>query len=211
MNDLIIQELEKALNNENYNFSYLKEQFDVNKQFTNIKNPNPPQQSAVLIPLFPDQGKIKTVFLQRVNDGSVHGGQISFPGGHYEKSDKNLAYTALRETYEELGINPKDVKILGQLSKLYIPVSNFEVYPFVGWLERKPIFKTNPDEVETIHILPIDFILSGKYIKTKRLDVRGIQLKTIGYSIDGIFIWGATAKILAELSGYLELLHSFTI
>ncbi len=211
MRELNIKLLSQILNDSSYNFSDLKEVFDVNKQFKSINNTKPPEKSAVLIPLFPAQGQIKTVFLQRVNDGSIHGGQISFPGGHYEKTDSSLAYTALRETYEELGINPKDVKILGQLSKLYIPVSNFEVYPFVGWLEQKPEFKPNPDEVESLHILPIDFILTDKFIVNKELNVRGISLKTIGYDTDGIFIWGATAKILAELSGYLELMHSFTV
>jgi len=108
--------------------------------------------SAVLILLWPDGDQISTVFILRPEYDGVHSNQIAFPGGKYELSDKDFVATALREAHEEVGINPETVTILGQLSPLFIPPSQFLVYPIVGYTSDIPVFI--PDPVEIKEVIP---------------------------------------------------------
>lgn len=158
-----------------------------------------PRRSAVLILFYPDNGKTKLFFIKRAIDQTVHSGQISFPGGKYEKSDVDLKATALRETNEEIGIDPEQVTIIGSLSKLYIPPSNFDVYPFVGFVRQKPVLKANH---EVQHILEIGFNeLRKPAIRTeKTISHRiGKEVMVPSYSIQNEIIWGATAMMISEL------------
>ena len=112
-----------------------------------------PRLSAVLIILFHEDGKLKIVFIRRSEYVGIHSGQIAFPGGRYEESDKDLKTTALREVEEEIGIKTDTVDILGHLTDLYIPPSNFMVRAFVGYVNEKPVFNINEREVQEVLVL----------------------------------------------------------
>ncbi|MFB6306378.1 MAG: CoA pyrophosphatase, partial [Flavobacteriales bacterium] len=104
--------------------------------------------SAVLLLLFPTENhSLETVFIQRPEYDGVHSGQISFPGGGREIHDKNLKETSLRETREEIGVLDNEVSIIGNLSDLYIPPSNYLVTPFVGYTDKAPNFNPDSNEV----------------------------------------------------------------
>ncbi len=103
--------------------------------------------SAVLILFYPVDGVLHLPFILRPTYRGVHSGQVSLPGGGREAVDVTLADTALRETHEEIGVPPAGIKLLGQLSPLYVAASNHIVYPFVGWIDRRPEFRTDPYEV----------------------------------------------------------------
>ena len=114
---------------------------------------SPPEnavQSSVLILLYPYMGSVGLVLMLRPEYPGIHSGQISLPGGKYEETDESLIYTALREAQEETGIDPGQVQILGQLTEMYIPPSNFLVTPVVGYQPSRPFFTANPKEVEKI-------------------------------------------------------------
>lgn len=158
------------------------------------------KRSGVLILLYPDNGTIKTVLILRPDYEGMHGGQVSLPGGKREESDTDLVDTALRETQEELGIPSHSVHVIGTLSELYIPPSNFLVLPVVGFTPDRPSFK--PDPVEVKEIIEVDIQqLSDPYFRTtKEIRVKGFTLSAPCYIVNGATIWGATAMILSELA-----------
>jgi 8-oxo-dGTP pyrophosphatase MutT (NUDIX family) len=158
-------------------------------------------KSSVLILLYPNSAgnEILTVLIQRPSYEGVHGGQISLPGGRYEKSDKDLKETALRETKEEIGIDPEKVITLGTLTELYIPPSNYIVLPFIGYTLEKPIFHPNPQEVAGIIEISLADLRNDQNIRQKEIYVRpGLSVFGPCYEINGFVIWGATAMILSE-------------
>ena len=158
-------------------------------------------QSSVLILLYPAEGKTRLVLMLRPEYGGVHSGQISLPGGKYEDTDDSLTFTALREAKEEIGIDPGQVQILGQLTEMYIPPSNFMVNPVVGYQANRPEFHADPKEVAMIIEVNLDDLLDKKNIMMKKMNTRfGISLKVPSYFIDGNIIWGATAMILSEFT-----------
>ena len=172
------------------------------------------RKSAVLVLIYPIDNDPHIVLMKRSRDNTVHSQQVSFPGGKVEKEDKTLTDTALREANEEVGVDPKDVQIIGQLSKLYIPPSNFDVYPVVGYLDYKPNFITN-DEVDKLLEVKLSDLLDKKnhassakatvghgYQKIKHRD--GNEYVVPCYYVNDEVIWGATAMMLAE---FLSLTH----
>ncbi len=162
-------------------------------------------QSSVLILLYPADGHIRLVLTLRPEYAGVHSGQISLPGGKYEDTDDSLIYTALREAQEEIGINPNQVQVMGQLTEIYIPPSNFMVTPVVGYQAVRPDFRAHPKEVARIIELNLDDLLDGRNIRMKRIKLRsGIPLKVPSYYIGGNVIWGATAMILNEFRELAE-------
>ncbi len=106
--------------------------------------------AAVLILLYPKNGSVYTVFIQRPDYNGVHGGQISFPGGKQEPEDKDIIHTALREANEETGVDPEKISVIGTLTPLFIPVSNMLVTPVVGSIDHIPTFRQEVREVEFI-------------------------------------------------------------
>jgi len=158
-----------------------------------------PRKSAVLILLYPEHEEIKTVLMERASDNTVHSGQISFPGGKYEESDNNLEYTAIREANEEIGINVNTVKVIGNLTKLYIPPSNFDVYPFVAYTLEKPNFIAN-NEVKSILEAELSILMKPDTLTKRTIEHRlGKIVDVPCYIIDGHVIWGATSMIISEL------------
>ncbi len=157
-------------------------------------------KSSVLILLYPDdQENIMTVFIQRPAYDGFHSGQISFPGGRFEPEDQDLQQTALREAYEEVGIDPTKVEVVKRLTDLYIPPSNYRVSPFVGLFPQRPGFVPDHKEVERILELPVAQFLRRSNVKKIPITLSNGQcLETPCYLINGHTIWGATAMIMAE-------------
>jgi 8-oxo-dGTP pyrophosphatase MutT (NUDIX family) len=155
--------------------------------------------AAVLILLYPDSGSVHTVLMQRPDYNGVHGGQISFPGGKEEPGDENVIQTALREAYEETGLDPAKVNVIGTLTPLFIPVSNMIVTPVIGWVNEKPSFNYKPDEVLFLIDADLKRLLDPSIVKIKPFEIRGEMLEIKYFDYDTNTIWGATAMILNEL------------
>ncbi len=160
----------------------------------NIKS----RDAGVLILLYPRNENIHVAFIQRTEYDGPHSGQISFPGGKSEKSDRDIIETALRESHEEIGIQPLKVKVIGQLTPLHIPVSNFMVYPIIGIYEETPEFKADPNEVKKVLEIKLIDLLNPKNCTTKSFNYGDISFSAPIYCPYNLTIWGATAMILSE-------------
>jgi 8-oxo-dGTP pyrophosphatase MutT (NUDIX family) len=160
-----------------------------------------PRIGSVMILLFPFKGQIHTVYILRAEYKGVHSGQVSFPGGKFDPSDASLSQTALRETHEEIGIEPKSITILGELTKLYIPPSNFLVTPYVGMLNEKPDFIINQREVAGIIDVDLPSIAASiQNVSIKKVKSAKDLIVTAPFlNIKNHHVWGATAMITNEL------------
>jgi len=162
-------------------------------------------QSSVLLLLYPFRAEVGLVLTLRNEYKGIHSGQISLPGGKFEEDDESLIFTALREAKEEIGINPKQVQILGQLTPLYIPPSKFLVTPVVGFISFRPEFIAEPYEVAKIIEIRVSDLLNDEVIQQKKINLKvGLSLKVPCFSIDGNLIWGATAMILNEFKEMIK-------
>lgn len=157
------------------------------------------RRSAILILFYPYRDQIFAPLILRPKYDGVHAGQMAFPGGRYEKTDENLLRTALREAQEEIGIKATDVQIIGQLTELFIPPSNFFVLPVVGKLLYKPDFYPDPREVEAVLEVGLHELMDESIIAETQLEVRGVTINTPFYHIQGHKVWGATAMMISEL------------
>ncbi|MBN1651000.1 MAG: CoA pyrophosphatase [Bacteroidales bacterium] len=168
------------------------------------------KQSAVLLILFKENDQIKILFILRSEYDGAHSGQISFPGGQKELADADLRATAVRETFEEIGLIFKTEELLGKLSDLYIPNSNFIVSPYVTYFDcNLAHLKPDPVEVQQIFKIALSDLMDEHSIKISEVLARGKQsLKAPCFCIDSLKIWGATAMILNEL---LDILRANTI
>ncbi|MES2517297.1 MAG: CoA pyrophosphatase [Bacteroidota bacterium] len=172
-----------------------------------FKMPSPNErtrESAILILFYPSENQIFMPLILRPEYDGVHGGQMAFPGGRAEKEDENLIRTAMREAQEEIGVRLTDVKILGELTKLYIPPSNFYVQPVVGYINHKPDFYPDPREVDKVIEVPLREIINPEIVSRKILNVRGVEVDAPFYSIQEHTVWGATAMMISELLTVLE-------
>ncbi len=165
-----------------------------------------PFLSGVLFLFYPmADGETGTVFIQRPKYNGVHSGQISFPGGRFEKEDGSLEHTALRETHEEIGIDPKQIEVVGKLTDLYIPPSNHLVSPFIGVMQHTPSFNPDPVEVDEVIPLALSDFLSKECIRELPIKLAdGSRLQTPCYLISGLVIWGATAMMISEFMQLIE-------
>lgn len=170
------------------------------KDLANFSYPSSPKHGAVLILIFEEGNQLKILFILRSIYNGIHSGQISFPGGQKDSTDKNLLQTALRETYEEIGISVKMNNILGSLSPIYIPPSNFLVTPFIGYLDKIPLLKPDFNEVQKVLKISLETLLESETMQVK--EVMSRNNKTIlapCFYVNEVKIWGATAMILNEL------------
>lgn len=164
------------------------------------------KESAVLILIYEKENEPYVVFTERKVYKGAHSGQISFPGGKKDDTDIDFEFVALRETEEEIGVNRSEISVLGQLTHLYIPVSNFLVFPFVGILHTEPDFVKEEKEVHKIIEIKLDDLLQDINLIEKKINIpeNNIQFKTPAYKVNDTEIWGATAMILSE---FLEIVR----
>ncbi len=158
----------------------------------------PLRPAAVLIPLYVRERALWTLFTKRTELVEHHKGQISFPGGGKHDADVNLWETAVRETEEEIGVPREGVRILGALPRL-VTVTDFEVAPFVGAIPYPVAFAPRPGEVESIIEVPLAYLLDPMVVEERPVKWKGREIMTLVYHYRGHAIWGATARILADL------------
>ncbi len=153
--------------------------------------------AGVLVPLYEREGEMHAVFTKRRDDLRRHPGEISFPGGRPEDGDRDLSETALREAEEEIGLPRGDVEIVGALQPTPTIATGFSVYPFVGLIAPGHEWVLSPGEVAAVIELSLPALKAG-YAR-RRLIRRGLPIRTDTYIVGDDLIWGATARILADL------------
>jgi 8-oxo-dGTP pyrophosphatase MutT (NUDIX family) len=159
------------------------------------------KKSAVMILLFHEAGVLKVVFIRRSFYVGIHAGQMAFPGGRFEETDSSVEETAFREIEEEIGIKSDDIELLGRISDIYVPPSNFLISVFVGYLANKPVYL--PDEREVAEVIEIDFneFLMPDAITQKSFFVPSSNQTVLApcYQTSKCDIWGASAMVMSEL------------
>jgi 8-oxo-dGTP pyrophosphatase MutT (NUDIX family) len=153
--------------------------------------------AAVLVPLYVRDGELHAVFTKRHEDLRRHPGEISFPGGRHDPRDRDLCETAVREAEEEIGLPRDAVALLGALQPTPTIATGYAVYPFVGMIEPGRRWTASPREVAAVIELPLRALRSG--FGRRRLVRRGLPIRTDTYVVGDHMIWGATARILADL------------
>ncbi|MCL2156071.1 MAG: CoA pyrophosphatase [Leptospirales bacterium] len=157
------------------------------------------KKAAVLI-IFMEMERSPYVLLTlRTDRVSTHKGQVSFPGGGFDPSDKNMLDTALRETMEEVGINPDEIEILGEFDE-YVSIMGFQVYTFVGALNRVQKYTPSKDEIDIVFEAPFSIFYNEEYTNREKINYGGRDYDVYYYEYNNITIWGLTARILTDFS-----------
>ncbi len=160
--------------------------------------------AAVLVPIFLSQGQYHILFIQRTDKVRDHKGQISFPGGAFEKEDVAMQNTALREAEEEIGLERDKVRILGELDDMATSGSNYIISPFVGLIPYPYPFKTDQFEIEEIIEVPLSALLEQSCLREGSAQVGGQTVVTYFFHYGNRVIWGATARILNQFLGVIS-------
>ena len=164
------------------------------------------KRAGVMALFYPDNSKqTHLVLILRKTYKGVHSAQIGFPGGKYEDDDKTLEQTAIRETWEEIGVLSHQVKVVKQMTEVYIPPSNFYVQPFIGISHNTPNFIKQDDEVEAIIEVPLQHFLSEKQVITKTVSTSySVDVEVSAFKLNNHVVWGATAMMLSEIKDLLK-------
>jgi 8-oxo-dGTP pyrophosphatase MutT (NUDIX family) len=162
------------------------------------------RQAGVLVLLYPEAGEWCFVLTRRTETLRGHSGQISFPGGRRDPGDRTLVDTALRETCEELGTCDPNIAVLGSLSPIYIPPTDFEVFPTVAALDYPPAFQPNPEEVAEVFAVPLSALVDDAYKRVEQWPFDGVHINIPFYAFNGHKVWGATAIMLSEFEARLR-------
>lgn len=165
-----------------------------------------PRQAGVLAVFYPGKdGKTYLVLTLRKSYKGVHSNQVGFPGGRVEQTDRDLSHTALRETEEEVGIPQQEVRLIRQLTKLYIPPSNFWVQPFMGFLNQTPVLVPQELEVERILEVSLEHFLDRRNLVRRNLSTSyANDIEVPAFLLNDQIVWGATAMVLSEIKEMLE-------
>jgi 8-oxo-dGTP pyrophosphatase MutT (NUDIX family) len=163
------------------------------------ERPGQPRLGGVLLLLYQAEDELYLVLTRRRDDLQAHAGQVSFPGGRHE-APETLQTTALRETFEEIGIPAASLRILGELSSLYILPSDFEVHPFVAYYENgsRPRFVPDPHEVAEIIEVPLSHLFDPSTRVEEEWELRGYPVSVPFFQVNQHKVWGATAMMLSE-------------
>ena len=159
--------------------------------------------SAVLILLYQENDEIYFILTKRTNEVQHHKGQISLPGGSWEKGEQ-LHETAMRETEEEIGIPIKNIKIVSELTPLFINVTGYIIYPFIGFVSGKPNIIPHPNEVNNVFTATISELLNPINTKTELWTIRDMPVDVPFFKFSKYKVWGATAMILSEFKQCIE-------
>ncbi|SNR77536.1 8-oxo-dGTP pyrophosphatase MutT, NUDIX family [Maribacter sedimenticola] len=165
-----------------------------------------PRKAAVMALFYPsEEKKTNLLLILRKTYKGVHSNQVGFPGGKAERIDNGLLNTALRETHEEVGVEPKDVTVVKELSTIFIPPSNFMVQPYMGLYKEPKPFRKQDKEVETILEVPLLDFMDEKKIVTKKLTTSyASNIEVPAFKLNGYIVWGATAMMLSEIKELLK-------
>lgn len=164
-----------------------------------------PKNAGVMMLFYPKEGIAHLVLIVRNSYKGVHSSQIAFPGGKYEKEDADFMQTALRETCEEIGVRQEKIQVLKAFTHLYIPPSNFMVYPFLGVCRDEINFYPDPVEVADIIELPLTTFLSDSIVTSTEMTTSYAKSIVVpAFQIEGHIVWGATAMMLSELKVVLN-------
>ncbi len=169
-----------------------------------IKASNP--RKAAVLALFYSNEDNKTCFLltQRASYKGTHSAQISFPGGKIDKTDENLEKTALRETFEEVGIVESTVNVIRELTDVYIPPSNFLATPFIGFADKRPDFDLNYEVDKIIEVLVSDLLNDKNKTSVNMNTSYMTDVKVPCFKLNDYVVWGATAMMLSEIKELLK-------
>ncbi|MDF2158257.1 CoA pyrophosphatase [Algoriphagus sp. CAU 1675] len=169
------------------------------------KLPDNFRRGAVLIMLYPVRNQAYFPLIKRPEYPGVHSGQIAFPGGKMDETDIDVVDTALREAAEEVAIDRRKVEVIGKLSDLFIPASNFLVSPILGYSRELPEFIPEEREVERVIPTSVQTLILPQTKRRSQFDFgKGLRLDTPYFSIEDEIVWGATAMILGEFIQLLE-------
>lgn len=164
------------------------------------------KKAAVIAALYEDDNKVRLILILRNTYNGVHSNQIGFPGGRVEDYDKTLFDTAIRETYEEIGVRVQKNELIRELHEIYIPPSNFNVYPFLVILNHPPSFVKDDKEVKEVITIDLESLLNCKITQTQipipaKLNELNIQndVEVPVFKLAGYNVWGATAMMLSEI------------
>ena len=160
-------------------------------------------QAAVLILLYLVDNEIYFFLTKRTDELKHHKGQISLPGGTQEGNEK-LIDTALRETQEEIGINKTSISIIGTITPLFVPVTGFMIYPFIGYSLNKLNPKPDPVEVAKIFSVNISDLLNKENRTTEQRNIRGYDVQVPYFKLNDYQVWGATSMILSEFRDLIK-------
>ncbi len=162
--------------------------------------------AAVLILLYLADNEIYFFLTKRTDELKNHKGQISLPGGKQEGNEK-LIDTALRETQEEIGINKTSISIIGTITPLFVPVTGFMIYPFIGYSLNKLDPKPDPVEVATIFSVNISDLLNKENRTTEQRNIRGYDVQVPYFKLNDYQVWGATSMILSEFRDLIKFIN----
>lgn len=166
---------------------------------------NTVRKSGVLVLFYEKDNEPHIVLIQRPIYKGTHSGQIAFPGGKVEETDKDIIHTALREANEEVGVVMEHIEVIGQLSDVYIPVSNFLVSPVIGFVDYTPSFIAEEREVAEIVELKLSLLAQTEVLSTDNIKLsNGLKLEVPTFQFNQKTIWGATALMLNELRWMLR-------
>jgi 8-oxo-dGTP pyrophosphatase MutT (NUDIX family) len=156
--------------------------------------------AAVLMPLFSKEGRVHVLLTERSEFVEHHRGEISFPGGKMDQVDENPESCALRETSEEVGIRPRDVRLVGELDDFYTVATHFLVVPFVGMIPYPYEFRPSSREIASLLAVPLDVFFDPGRRTEEIWHIGGQPVEVISYRWRGHNIWGATARILKHFT-----------
>jgi 8-oxo-dGTP pyrophosphatase MutT (NUDIX family) len=174
--------------------------------FADAAGPAAPRRAAVLVLLFPDEaGEARVLLTARATHLPDHAGEISFPGGAMEEEDADASAAALREACEEVGLDPRScgLRVAGTLDEVAVLVSGFRITPVVATARRRPKTSPEPGEVAGVLDAPLDAFLPGAPIEVEERVSRGRVIRYGVYPVEGVRIWGATARMLGQLGALL--------
>jgi 8-oxo-dGTP pyrophosphatase MutT (NUDIX family) len=163
-----------------------------------------PRSAAALILLAPLGDDLRLPLTVRSADLAHHSGEVSLPGGASDPDDADAAATALREAHEELGIHPSAVEVLGALTPIYIPPSNFQLTAVVGYAPELPALEPNPAEVDAVLLVALRHLMDPANVRVETWERRDAHFRVPFYEVDGYKVWGATALVLSELAARLR-------
>ncbi len=163
-----------------------------------------PRPAAALLLLYPHDNELWFPLTVRSSALPLHRGEVSLPGGGVDSGDAGVVGAALREAQEEIGVYPDAVEILGTLAAFYIPPSNFQLTPVVGFTPMPFDIRANPAEVEAVFSVALNQLLDPATVETEEWEHRNLRLQAPFFALHGYKVWGATALLLSELVARLR-------